>query len=340
MRPSGPDSRDNRTVTATAPVHPWVASHAGRIGFGIQMAPSGDWAKARDIAQAAEQLGFDSLWLPDHPLIGWDSWTMLAGLAEATKRIRLGAMVSCVYYRNPVQLARAVADVDRISGGRVVLGIGSGDMPWEFEQMGLTYPPPVERAAVLEEALQVVPALLRGEEVRFAGDHFNVPGAVLRPPAVQQPYVPVLVAGGGAKTTLRLTARYADANNMGAASWAGGAFTTDDIERKFDVLKQHCDEARRPFEAILRTTQVGFFLANSEAEAAAMRDAVMKDPARSRMMTFLERIPMFCTPGQAIDHLQTLRRAGFQYFVGTGVETRSLERFASQVMRPMMDAAA
>jgi alkanesulfonate monooxygenase SsuD/methylene tetrahydromethanopterin reductase-like flavin-dependent oxidoreductase (luciferase family) len=327
-------------MTAVSTVHPWVAGHAGRIGFGIQMAPSFDWAKAKEIAEAAEQLGFDSLWLPDHPLIGWDSWTMLAGLAEATKRIRLGTMVSCVYYRQPVQLARVVADVDRISGGRVVLGIGSGDMPWEFEQMGLTYPPQAERAAVLEEALKVVPALLRGEEVRFAGDHFRVQGAQLRPPAVQQPYVPVLVAGGGAKTTLRLTALYADANNIGAASWAGGAFTPDDAQAKFEVLKQRCDEAGRPFDAILRTTQVGFFLADSEAEAAVMRDAVMNDPVRGRMMTFLERIPMFCTPSQAVEHLKGLRRAGFQHFIVGGSETRSIERFASQVMRPLLDGAA
>jgi alkanesulfonate monooxygenase SsuD/methylene tetrahydromethanopterin reductase-like flavin-dependent oxidoreductase (luciferase family) len=327
-------------MTATTAVHPWVAEHAGRIGFGIQMAPSADWAKAREIAQAAEQLGFESLWMPDHPLLGWDSWTMLAGVAEATKRIRLGTMVSCVYYRNPVQLARVVADVDRISGGRVVLGIGSGDLPWEFEQMGLKYPPPAERAAVLEEALQVVPALLRGEEVRFAGDHFHVTGAVLRPHATQQPYVPLLIAGGGAKTTLRLTALYADANNIGAASWAGGAFTPEDAERKFEVLKQRCDETGRPFDAILRTTQVGFILADSEVEAAAIRDAAMKDPVRSRMLTFLERVVTFCTPSQAIERLKGLRQSGFQHFIVTGQDTRSIERFASQVMRPLLDGAA
>jgi alkanesulfonate monooxygenase SsuD/methylene tetrahydromethanopterin reductase-like flavin-dependent oxidoreductase (luciferase family) len=326
-------------MTTTTTMHPWVAGHAGRIGFGIQMAPAGDWATAREIAQVAEHLGFESLWMPDHPMIGWDCWTMLAGVAEATKRIRLGTMVSCVYYRQPVQLARVVADVDRISGGRVVLGIGSGDMPREFEQMGLTYPPPSERSAVLEEALQVLPALLRGEEVRFAGDHFQVKGAVLRPPAVQQPYVPLLVAGGGAKTTLRLCALYADANNIGAASWAGGAFTTEDVERKFDVLKQRCDEAGRPFDAILRTTQVGFILADSAPEAAAMREMAMKDPIRSRMLTFLERVVTFCTPSQAIDQLRALRRAGFQHFIVTGQDVRSIERFASQVMRPMMDEA-
>jgi alkanesulfonate monooxygenase SsuD/methylene tetrahydromethanopterin reductase-like flavin-dependent oxidoreductase (luciferase family) len=206
--------------------------------------------------------------------------------------------------------------------------------------MGLTFPPPAERSAVLEEALQVLPALLRGEEVHFEGDHFQVKGAVLRPPAAQQPYVPVLVAGGGAKTTLRLTARYADANNMAAASWAGGAFTAQDVKAKFEVLSLRCDEAGRAYDAILRTTQVGYFLADTEAEAAAMRDVVMNDPARSRIMQFLERVPMFCTPAQAIDHLMALRGAGFQHFVVSGLDGRSIDNFASKVMRPLLDRVA
>jgi alkanesulfonate monooxygenase SsuD/methylene tetrahydromethanopterin reductase-like flavin-dependent oxidoreductase (luciferase family) len=327
-------------MATTTTVHPWVASHKGRIGFGIQMPPPADWATAKDIAQAAEQFGFETLWIPDHPLLGSDSWTRLAALADVTKRVRLGTMVSCVYYRNPVQLARAVADVDRMSGGRVVLGIGSGDLPWEFEQMGLTFPPPAERAAVLEEALQVVPPLLRGEEVHFAGEHFQVKGAALRPPAAQQPYVPVLVAGGGAKTTLRLTALYADGNNMAAASWAGGAFTPDDVKAKFEVLRQRCHEAGRSYDAILRTTQVGYYLANTEAEVAAVRDAVTNDPVRGRIMQFLERVPMFCTPAQAIDHLSALREAGFQHFIVNGSDSRSIENFASKVMRPLLDRVA
>ena len=327
-------------MATTTTVHPWVASHAGRIGFGVQLAPNADWPIAKEVAQAAEQLGFETLWLPDHPVLGSDSWTRLAGLAEVTKRIRLGTMVSCVYYRNPVQLARTVADVDRISGGRVVLGIGSGDLPWEFEQMGLTFPPPAERAAVLEEALQVVPALLRGEEVHFAGDHFQVKGAALRPPAAQQPYVPFLVAGGGANTTLRLTARYADANNMAAASWAGGAFTPEDVRAKFEVLKERCHEAGRSYDAILRTTQVGYYLGSTEAEVASIRDEVMNDPVRSRIMQFLERVPMFCTPAQAIDHVSALKQAGFQHFVVSGLDSRSIETFASRVMRPLLDQVA
>src|SRR5258708_1460054 len=283
--PVGPGSRGNRTMATTTTVHPWVSAHAGRIGFGIQLAPNADWPTAKEVAQAAEQLGFGTLWLPDHPVLGNDSWTRLAGLAEVTKRIRLGTMGSCVYYRNPVQLARTVADVDRMSGGRVVLGIGRADLPWE-----------------------VVPALLGGEEVHFAGDHFHVKGATLRPPAAQQPYVPVLVAGGGATTTLRLTARYGDANNMAAASWAGGAFTPEDVRAKFEVLRPRCDEAGRSYQPILPPTQVGYYLRNTEAEVASIREAVMNDPGRSRIMQFLEPVPIFCTPAQAIHHPSGLGR--------------------------------
>src|SRR5260370_26117817 len=154
-------------MATTTTVHPWVSAHAGRIGFGIQLAPNADWPTAREVAPAGEQLGFGTLGVRDHRGLGNDSWTRLAGLAEVTKRIRLGTMVSCVYYRNPVQLARTVADVDRMSGGRVVLGIGSGDLPWEFEQMGLTFPPPAERAAALEAAPHVEPPLLLGVATPF-----------------------------------------------------------------------------------------------------------------------------------------------------------------------------
>src|SRR5579859_2510070 len=143
-------------MAAIEGVHPWVQEHQAKPGFGLSTVGGGDWRALRELAQAAEEHGFDSIWLPDHPLLGYDSWTILAALAEATKRIRLGTMVTCVYYRHPVQLARIVADVDRISGGRVILGLGSGDMPWEFEAMGLPYPPPAERAAALEETLQAL----------------------------------------------------------------------------------------------------------------------------------------------------------------------------------------
>src|SRR5258708_30344470 len=206
--------------------------------------------------------------------------------------------------------------------------------------MGWTVPPPAARAVVLEEALQVVPALLRGGEWNSAGDHFHARGAPLGRPAAQQPYVPVLVAGGGATTTLRLTARYGDANTMAAASWAGGAFTPEDVRAKFEVLRQRCDEAGRSYDAILRTTQGGYFLGNTEAEVASIRDAVMNDPVRSRIMQFLERVPIFFTPAHAIANLSALAQAGFQHFVVSGLDHRSIANFASRVLRPLLDKVA
>src|SRR5215210_7530355 len=155
-------------AAASVASHPWVADGTRRIRFGIETTPLPDWSATRDFVQAVEGLGFDSVWLPDHPMVtGNATWTTLAAMAQATQTIRLGTLVSCVYYTNPVVLARSAADVDRLSGGRVVLGMGSGDMGFEFEQMGLTYPPVRERQATLEEALQIVGPLLRGETVTY-----------------------------------------------------------------------------------------------------------------------------------------------------------------------------
>ena len=146
----------------------------------------------------------------------------LSGSRRGDAAIRLGTQVSCVAYRNPVLLARMAADIDAISHGRLVLGLGSGDMPREFQQMGLAYPTIQERQVALEEAIGIIRPLLRGETVTFAGTHYRAEGAVLRP-LVQQPYIPLLIAGGGERTTLRYVAQYADMSSMAGASWAGGS---------------------------------------------------------------------------------------------------------------------
>src|SRR5215467_7960 len=129
--------------------HPWVKDGQRAVRFGIVGGPRGDWPALRDFVQLAEELGFDSFWRPDHPLLLPDCWTSLAAIAASTRRLRLGSLVSCVCYRNPVLLARMVADVDRIAHGRVILGVGAGDSAAEAQAMGLTYPPLRERQAAL-----------------------------------------------------------------------------------------------------------------------------------------------------------------------------------------------
>jgi alkanesulfonate monooxygenase SsuD/methylene tetrahydromethanopterin reductase-like flavin-dependent oxidoreductase (luciferase family) len=144
-------------------VHPWASSRAQRIRFGISAAAQ-SWLEMHDLAQMAEGLGFDSFWRVDHPMLGHDGWTTLAAAAAVTWTIRLGTHVSCVAYRNPVLLARMAADIDAISNGRLVLGRGLGDMPREFQQLGLAYPPIQQRQAALEEAIRIIrPRLAWGD---------------------------------------------------------------------------------------------------------------------------------------------------------------------------------
>lgn len=314
--------------------HPWVAEGNGKLRFGVQTSLAADWSVTRDFSQAAEALGFDSIWIADHPLIGCDAWTTLAAIAGATHRIRLGSLVSCASYKNPVVLARQVADVDRISDGRAILGLGSGDLQWEFEQQGLDWGTFAERHAALTDTLEIVPRLLRGEPVEYRGERFQVRGAVLSLPAPQQPWVPIVVAGGGVKTTLRSVAAHADACNIAAASWAGGASTPELVREKFDLLQGYCEEAGRPFESLLRTAAVALYLAESEAEAQAQRRAIETDPKRTWLLSFLGQAALFGTPQQAVEHLRGLARAGFQYIIviASPLDTQALEVLASRVI--------
>jgi alkanesulfonate monooxygenase SsuD/methylene tetrahydromethanopterin reductase-like flavin-dependent oxidoreductase (luciferase family) len=238
------------------------------------------------------------------------TWTSLAARATATRTIRLGTLVACAAYWSPVVLARAAADLDRLSGGRFVLGLGSGNAPWEFAQLGLAYPPTPQRQALLEETLRIVRPLLRGEAVTCRGERFRVEGAELAPPPVQQPWVPILVAGGGERTTLRFAAEYADACNLGAASWAGGAFAAADARHKLDVLRQRCAEAGRSSEAVLSTGVVVAALAETADAARAKLDGLPPPLA-----AFFERLPVVGTPEEAVPRIRALLDVGFRYVI-------------------------
>src|SRR5215212_10068774 len=298
-------------TATTTPVHPWVSAGSTRMRFGIEFAPQPDWGATRDFAQTVEVLGFDSLWIPDHPgVLGNATWTTLAALATATNTIRLGPLVACAAYWNPVILARAAADVDRLSDGRMVLGLGSGDMPHEFAQLGIAWPAAAARQARLEETLRIVRPLLRGETVTFNGEHVRADGAVLDPPPVQQPYVPILVAGGGERTTLRYVAEYADACNLGAVGWAGGAFTPEDIAHKLDVLNARCEEAGRPEQEVLRTGLALAVIGESPEAAQAKLDRI---PAER--LGFFGHLPLIGSPEQIVERIRGLVNVGLQYLI-------------------------
>jgi len=291
-------------------VHPWAVAD-GPVRFGVETVAAAPWPVLRAFGQAAEDLGFDSLWLSDHPMAaGSATWTHLAALADATRRIRLGPLVANVSYANPVILARAAADIDLISGGRAVLGLGSGNFPGEFAQLGLPWQPAKERQAAFAEFLQIVVPLLRGETVTVATGRFRPEGAVLLPPPMQQPHVPVLVGGGGEQTTLRFAARYADASNLGPTFRAAGDFSAENAVCKFAVLDAHLAEAGRQADAVLRTGLLAAFLSADPAAARAKRDGFPPE-----MEPLFAQLPFLETVEEAVRQAQAMLTAEIRYVI-------------------------
>jgi len=337
--------------------HPWVAEARHTVGFSLVGAFLRGWAELRDFVVRAEELGFDAYWANDHPSRSMDCWTQLAALAAVTTRIRLISLVSCVYYRSPVLLARQAADVDLVSGGRLVLGLGIGDDVAEFRQLGLDFPAPAERLDALAETIDVTRGLWDSPLTRH-----RLAGAQVRPGPVQQPRVPILIGGGGERTTLRLVARYADVSNFGAHEWTGGAFGVDDVRRKCDILRQDCLALARAtsdpytrlslltiaqrlhtmangsaveFDSILRSHYTPLLtLAGTASELERKRRAARIPDAG------LRTAPVFATVEDAIAHYQALVDAGMQYFLAT-VDGRDAETvdLVARRLRPALKAA-
>jgi F420-dependent oxidoreductase-like protein len=218
--------------------------------------PTSDlFARISEVAQAAEQNGFDSIWLPDHvlqnPLGGgtaapmFEAYTLLGALAAVTKQAKLGSLVSPVTFRNPALLAKTIASLDVISGGRAVLGIGAAWDTGEHTAYGVDFPEVGERQDRLEEAVQICRALLTEEAPSFSGKYYSVVEAHNSPRPIQAS-VPILVAGGGERRTLRTAARYADACNVFGDPEA--------IRHKLEVLARHCDDAGRDVAEITTTS--------------------------------------------------------------------------------------
>lgn len=303
--------------TSVGAAHPWVAEGQQRVRFGIAWGaqdPSSSWTETRDFVQMVEGLGFDSYWAIDHPsapVSGADCWTTLAVLAACTRTIRLGPLVSCISYRNPVLLARMAADVDRLSGGRLILGLGIGDNEAEFARLGVPLTPVAERQLLLDETIQIVRSVWGAEPFTFEGRLLRVAEAYVRPGPVQLPYVPLLIAGGGERGTLPRVVRYADASNFGAHRNIGGAFTMDDVVRKLGVLRSRCEAEGRSYASVLPThTTMPLFLAETEAALQAKLASV---PALTR-----ERFApstLAGTPPDAVSYFHSLVAVGMRYFI-------------------------
>lgn len=232
--------------------------------------------RLRAIATAAEDAGFRSMWVMDHflqiPQVGreWedmlDSYTTLGFLAGVTRRLELGVLVTGVTYRNVAHLAKIVATLDVLSGGRAWCGLGAAWFAREHELYGWPFPPLAERYALLEDALRLLPLMWGPGSPPFEGSVVSVPETICYPRPLQE-HVPVMIGGSGERKTLRLVAQYADACNL-----FGDAAT---VQHKVEVLRRHCDDVGRdPAEVLvthLSTALTGGTRADVDAAVERLR---------------------------------------------------------------------
>ena len=223
----------------------------------------------KSLAAHVEQTGWDGLWLADHFMPNaedvstpWpEAWTTLSALAAVVPRIRMGTLVTGNTYRHPAVLAKMAATADHISGGRVVLGLGSGWQENEHEMYGIPFYTVNNRLQRLEEACQVIKALFSEESVNFDGKFYQLKNAPLQPKP-KQDNLPLLIGGGGEKVTLKITAKYADEWNV----WG----TVETMINKMKILDQHCEDAGRNPADIQRSAVALMFLTDDEKFAQKM----------------------------------------------------------------------
>lgn len=214
------------------------------------MDPAAAWARTVQVAQQAEALGFESIWLFDHfhtvprpaEEITFEAFTALSALAMATQRVRLGHLVSCAGYRNPALVAKMAATLDVISGGRMELGLGAGWKEDEWRAYGYGFPSLRERQGRLADALAIAGEMLRAPRASHDGTFTSINGAINVPQPLQ-PRLPVLVGGNGRDITWRLAARFADELNLDNVP-------PEEIEDAMTVIAARCREVDRDPESL------------------------------------------------------------------------------------------
>jgi F420-dependent oxidoreductase-like protein len=289
------------------------------------------WAKAVEIAQLAEELGYDSIWVYDHmhnvPRPAheavFECWTTVTAISQLTSRIRLGQMVGCNSYRNPALLAKITSTVDVVSGGRLDWGIGAGWYENEYRSYGYEFPSPKDRIGMLREAVEIVRSMWTEPETTYDGTYYRVHRANCDPKPLQSPHPPILIGGGGEQLTLRVVARYADASNFGGnpKEWA----------RKRDVLRSHCAAVGRDPDEIRMTWSPEVFIRETDAEVrAGGTRSLWNEPFESWQAGNLVG-----TPEQVAEKLHTYAALGCRGVIpwcADYPETESLRLLATRVM--------
>ena len=302
------------------------------------------WQVMRDLAQHADSGAWDSLWVYDHfhtvPIptdeATHEAWTLMAALAATTSRIQLGQMCTAMSYRNPTYLAKVAATTDVISGGRVHMGIGGGWYEHEWRAYGYGFPSAGVRLARLDEGVQIMREAWRNGRVSFDGQHYQVDGAIVSPKPLRPEGMPLWIAGGGEKVTLKIAAKYGQYTNYSA--------DPDEFAHKSEILAGHCRDVGTDYDAIVRSANVNAILGESDADfaqrAQRVRDrlaGICGDSAADAMMAMNDNPGSATgTPDRVIERLTRLRDLGCEYvicyFPEAAYDRSGIDLFEQQVI--------
>ncbi|WP_125132999.1 LLM class F420-dependent oxidoreductase [Microbacterium sp. 10M-3C3] len=309
----------------------------------VGIEPADHWRVMSSLAQAADAGPWESLWVYDHfhttPVPSseatHEAWTLMAAFAASTERIRLGQMCTCMGYRNPAYLAKVAATVDAVSGGRAEMGIGGGWYEHEWRAYGYGFPPIAERLGRLREGVEIMHQAWTTGSATLAGKYYDVDGAIVQPLPLQPGGVPLWIAGGGEKVTLRIAAQYAAYTNF--------AGSPEEFAHKSEVLRGHCDALGRDFDAITRSSNFNTIVAATEAEVddrvravvERLRPFVGDDRAAAIERDYRGSLAVG-TPEQIAERLAERQRAGLgyaiHYFPEAAYDRSGIELFAREVV--------
>ena len=306
--------------------------------------PNRQWAVMSELAQHVDAGPWESIWVYDHfhtvPIPSaeatHEAWTLMSAFGATTKRVRLGQMCTCMSYRNPAYLAKVAATVDAISGGRVEMGIGGGWYEHEWRAYGYGFPPVRERLGRLREGVEIMHQAWTTGEATLHGEYYQVDGALVRPTPLQEGGIPLWIAGGGEKVTLRIAAQYARYTNFG-----GDPVT---FAAKSEILRQHCADLGTDFDAITRSSDFNTVIGVTEAEVEerlARIDARVRpylgDEATDKFMAeYRAPSAIVGTPEQAVEKLRAVEDLGLgyaiHYFPEAAYDRSGIELFEREVI--------
>ncbi|MCV7399845.1 LLM class F420-dependent oxidoreductase [Mycobacterium fragae] len=310
----------------------------------VGIEPDKQWAVMRELAGYADDSAWDSLWVYDHfhtvPMptgeATHEAWSLMSAYAASTSRIKLGQMCTAMSYRNPVYLAKVAATADVISGGRIQMGIGGGWYEHEWRAYGYGFPSAGVRLGRLDEGVQIMRDAWRDGKVSFTGKHYQIDGAIVAPKPLQDSGIPLWIAGGGEKVTLRIAAKYAQYTNFSPEPTA--------FARKSEALAQHCDDVGTDFAAVVRSVNVNAVVGASDADVKGrlqrIRDrligAIPEAAADGYIAGTTGPDSAVGTPEQVVERLGKLRELGCEYvicyFPEAAYDRSSIERFEQEVI--------